>query len=76
MNTIKFFNESNEDYYFLSNFYKCKIIYDNKIYDSSEHLYQCWKFISFTLDDINNNDDILVNNEVHYTLFSSFAQHL
>ena len=58
MNTIKFFNESNIKYYFLSNFYKCKIIYDNKIYDSSEHLYQCWKFISFTLDDINTIDNI------------------
>jgi len=55
MNTIEFFNNSNEDY-FLSNFYKCKIIYDNKIYKSSEHLYQCMKFISFSLDDINYID--------------------
>jgi ribA/ribD-fused uncharacterized protein len=45
LNSILFFKH---DFRFLSNFYPCKLVYDNLIYDSSEHAYMAQK----TLDPI------------------------
>ena len=42
-NKIKIINQFKDKYFFLSNFYPCNIIYKDKIYPSSEHLYQALK---------------------------------
>lgn len=39
------FYKPNEDYYEFSNFYKTDILYQGKIYPTSEHLYQAMKFM-------------------------------
>lgn len=41
-NEIKFYRSSGQ-YGFLSNLYPCKVDFEDRIYDSSEHAYQCGK---------------------------------
>lgn len=42
---IEFYRESEIPYGVLSNFYMCNIEYKGKIFPTSEHLYQCRKFL-------------------------------
>ncbi len=42
-----FFMKTRDPYGELSNMYPCKIWFDNRWWDSSEHLYQSFKFLDF-----------------------------
>lgn len=44
MSTIRFYDKK-ADYYEFSNFYMIPVVYEGKEYPSSEHAYQCQKFL-------------------------------
>lgn len=46
-----FFSKTGDTYGSFSNFYKCNFIYDDRIWSSSEHCYQAFKFEDFLIQE-------------------------
>lgn len=71
---IKFL-KTTDPFGFLSNFYKCNILIDNKIWTTSEHYFQAMKFNDISIQDTIRKIDSPKNAKNASKYFQKFSSH-